>query len=442
MHITRLVIATFILLLTNGLLAADDPMDWPRWRGPQDVGSTQTGTYPTEFDKSARWQAAMPGKGCSTPIVSNRAIYLTAPIRGNDALLCFDWSGKRRWSTTFGPEDPGKHRNASGCNASPATDGKTIFVYFKSGTLAAVERDGTVRWETNLVRRFGRDRRFWDHGTSPALTDKHVVMARMHAGDSWLAAFDKTSGEMVWKVPRNYDTPLESDECYTTPLVIEHNGKEALLVWGALHLTVHDAADGSVLWSCGNFNPESQKLWPAIANPVIIGDMLVVCHGRNDRRQPRLYGIRLQGSGDVTATNRVWEREDTGCFVPSPVVYQGRVYMVRDRGEVECIDPLTGKTIWDNSFPRSRAAYYASPIIAGGNLYAIREDGAVFVAAVANGQFKLLAEHDLGERVIGSPVPASNCIFIRGEHHLFCFASPEADRASVSDHNLDSDPGV
>ena len=230
--------AILVLLLAISPASADDASDWPRWRGPHDMGSTEVGTYPVQFDESTiQWKATLPGKGCSTPIVLERTIYLTAPVNGQDALLSFDWAGNRQWSTTFGPENAGKHRNGSGCNASPVTDGSGVFVYFKSGTLAAVELDGTVRWKTNLVDRFGKDERFWDNGTSPVLTDKHVVVARMHAGDSWLAAFDKTSGDLAWKVARNYPTPLEGDQCYTTPLVIQHGrqGSGARLGHNASH---------------------------------------------------------------------------------------------------------------------------------------------------------------------------------------------------------------
>ena len=101
-------------------------------------------------------------------------------------------------------------------------------------------------------------------------------------------------------------------------------------------------------------------------------------------------------------------------------------YLVRDRGEVACIDPATGKTIWEGAFPKNRANFYASPLIAGDKLYAPREDGTVFVASVANDKFELLSENDMAESVIGSPVPALNCILIRGEKHLFCVASEEA----------------
>jgi len=84
-------------------------------------------------------------------------------------------------------------------------------------------------------------------------------MVRMHHCESWLAAFDKTTGELRWKVPRNYDTPVEGDHGYCTPLLRHRNGREELVVWGGQHLTLHDVSNGKVVWSFGDaFNPESK----------------------------------------------------------------------------------------------------------------------------------------------------------------------------------------
>jgi outer membrane protein assembly factor BamB len=423
--------ASLILLLCGLTPAiAENNSGWLSWRGPLGSGSVEGGgEYPVNFgaDEYA-WRAELPGKACSTPIVVGESIYVTAPVEGKDALLCFDAKGNENWRAVFGPEDPGKHRNGSGGNASPVSDGDGVFVYFKSGALAAIEANGEVRWQTNLVEKYGKDTLFWDHGTSPVLTQKHVVMARMHKGESWLAAFDKATGQLAWKVDRNYKTPMECDHGYTTPLVIEHDGKESLLVWGAEHLTIHDAADGQVVWTCGNFNPDGNQLWPQIASPVIVDDskagrIAVIAYGRNDRGIPRLHGIKLSGSGDVTATNHLWQRDDVGTFVPTPVAHNGKVILVRDRGEVDCLDPATGKTIWTGAFPKSRSNFYASPLVAGDKLYAPREDGLVFVASIAGEKFKLLAENDMAEPVIGSPVPLEGGVLIRGERHLFCAGS-------------------
>ena len=419
-----LVITAWIIVLSARFGAAADLSDWRAWRGPRGTGSVESGDYPVKFaaDKYL-WRTQLPGKGCSTPILLDGMIFLTAPADGRDALLCYDNNGKEQWRAVFDRENAGKHRNGSGCNASPVTDGTTIFAFFKSGTFVAVEPDGKVRWQTNLVERFGKDTLFWDHGTSPVLTEKHVIMARMHNGESWLAAFDKQSGDMAWKVARNFSTPMECDHGYTTPLVIQYQGMESIMVWGAEHLTIHNATDGQVSWSCGKFNPEGNKLWPAIASPVIVGDMVVIAYGRNDRGTPRLHGIRLSGSGDVTQTNHVWMRDDVGTFVPTPAVYQDRVILLRDRGEVACIDASTGTTIWEAAFPKHRSNYYASPLIAGDKLYAPREDGTVFVARLTDKKLELLSENNMAESIISSPIPFSNRLLIRGEKHLFCVAA-------------------
>lgn len=421
MNPKRLVAAASVILLAASFGWAAEIAEWPSWRGPLGNGSIETGNYPVKFSaEKYQWRVDLPGKGCSTPILLKGLIYLTAPIEGKDGLVCYNLDGKEQWRTSFGQENQGKHRNGSGCNASPATDGQSIFVFYKSGTLGAVDLEGKLRWKTNLVERFGKDTLFWDHGTSPVLTARHVIMARMHQGESWLAAFDKASGEMAWKVPRNYKTPVECDHGYSTPLVIQYQGKESILVWGAQHLTIHDAASGEVTWSCGGFNPGDNKLWPAIATPVIVGDVVVIAYGRNDRGTPRLHGIRLSGTGDVTQTNHVWKREDVGTFVPTPVAYKGKMILVGDQGLVTSIDPATGKTEWQGAFPKHRLNYYASPLVAGGKLYAPREDGIVYVANVAGDKFEQLAENDMAESVIGSPVPAADRLLLRGEKHLFC----------------------
>jgi outer membrane protein assembly factor BamB len=285
-----------------------------------------------------------------------------------------------------------------------------------------LEFDGTVRWKINLVEKFGRDQLFWDQGTSPVVTERDVVMVRMHGGESWLAGFDKGSGELRWKQARQYQTPVENDNGYSTPQPIQHDGKAALVVWGADHLTAHDAMDGKLLWSCGDFNPQGTGYWPAIATPVIIGNMAVGPVGRDDRpNQARIHGIKLGGHGDVTATHRVWKREDLGVFVSSPVEYKGRVYLLRHRGGVVCLNPADGKTIWSDALPENKTPYYSSPVIAGGILYAAREDGVVFAARVEE-RFELLGENPMGERIIASPVPVANRLLIRGDRHLFCIA--------------------
>ena len=411
----RLVAVTLAFLSAASLFAKDSE-NWPAWRGPESQGSTDAGSYPSTWSATNNlvWKAPLPGKGSSTPVVWQKQIFLTAPAAGRDAVLAFDWAGRPLWQTTLGLERKGKHANGSGSNPSPATDGHALFVCFKSGDLARVDLDGKVAWKTNCFDA-DSDTLFWDYGTSPVLTENDVVIARMHHGDSYVAAFDKTSGRLHWKVPRQYETPEEDDHSYASPLVAQSEGRQMVLVWGALHLTAHAALDGKLLWSCGDFNPQARKNWVAVASPVLDRNVVVIPFGRGNR----LDGIQLGGSGDVTATHRLWLREDTGAFVPTPAVYRDRVYLLRDRGEIECLDPKTGTTIWSGALPRDSAAYYASPVVAAGKLYCAREDGVVFVTR-AEGPLEILGENDLKERVIASPVPVSSRLLFRAEKHLFC----------------------
>jgi outer membrane protein assembly factor BamB len=124
----------------------------------------------------------------------------------------------------------------------------------------------------------------------------------------------------------------------------------------------------------------------------------------------------------MTAVNRLWIQNDAASFVPTPAQHKGRVYILRDRGEIECIDPATGKSDWTGKLPRKNFSFYSSPTVADGKIYAAREDGTLFVAKV-DGGFELLSENDMGERLVASPVPVGDRLLIRGEQHLFCIGS-------------------
>lgn len=419
------VFAGLACLLTLQLSSFTSLGNWPGWRGPGQNHSAPAAKLPTQWTaEAAAWKAVLPGKGGSTPIVWGDRIYLTTPADGEDAVMALDFSGQQEWLTKLGPASNPKHRTlGSSCNSSPVTDGKGVFAYFRSGHFVALELDGTVRWRQNLTEKHGAERLFWDQGSSPVLTDQHVILARLHQGESWVAGFDKATGELKWQVARNYQVPTENDNGYATPVFFEQDGKLAFLLWASDHLTAHSADNGELLWTVGGFNPDATGFWPAISSPVVVGDLAIVPVGRDDRRgQSRIHAIKLGGKGDVTKTHRAWERNDVGVFVPALAVHAGRVYLLRNRGEIVCLNPTTGETVWTGSLPEGRSSYYASPLIANGVLYAAREDGAVFAARVGE-NFELLGESAMGERIIASPVPAGNLLLLRGDQHLFGIAA-------------------
>ena len=402
-----------ILLSMNCAFAGN----WPAWRGEDASGSTTHGNYPSELnqEKNLLWKAPLPDKGCSTPIVWEDSVLLTSPISGEDSVLSFSMDGEKNWQIKIGPERKGRHLNGSGSNPSVVTDGKNLYALFKSGNLACLDFDGKIIWKKDLSS-YGKDTLYWDFGTSPILTSKHLIVALMRKGNSWLLAFDPKTGAVAWEKERNYKTPPECDHSYATPTLIEHKGKEAILVGGAERLSAHSAKNGDMHWVSTGFNPKQKKNWVVVGSQVVVRDIAIVPYGRGTH----MKGVRMGGTGDVTESNLLWTRTDTGCFVPSPAVAHGKVYVLRDRGEVHCIDPKTGKSHWEDAFPRASSSYYGSPTVAGNKLYAPREDGVILIADISKG-FKFLGEFDMGERVIASPVPVNDKILIRGEKNLLCF---------------------
>ncbi len=395
---------------------------WPSWRGPDAKGSVTSGVYRAEFGpkKNLEWSVDLPGRGCSTPAVWGDNVFVTAPVEGKDALLNYSWkTGDLHWKTIVGEGRKGKHRNGSSSNPSPVTDGEYIFSYFRSGNVAGFDMKGKLLWTHNLQKLFGKDTLYWDIGTSPVIAGDNVVVAVMHEGGSYLVAYSKKDGKQVYKADRNYKCPVEGDHAYTTPIVREVDGRQQIIVWGAERLSGHDAKTGKLIWSSTGFNPKNKSYWVAVASPVITSGVAIVPHGRGSRT----LGVKIDGKGDVSETHVAWVREDIGSFVPTPAANGNKVYLLRDKGEVVCFDAKSGKTIWEGKFPKHRAKYYASPVVAGDKLYATREDGVVLVAKI-DGKFEFLAENDMGERMIASPVPIDGKILLRGEKSLFCVKSP------------------
>lgn len=401
--------------------------NWPNWRGPAVDGAAAGGGYvfswsPTEH---VLWRVKLPGLGASTPAVWGNRIVVTCAIDGKDAAICLDRAGQEIWRRELAPEKPGKHKKATGSNPSPVTDGKYVWVYYKSGELAALDlADGTVVWRKNLQEVFGADTLWWDLGTSPVLTSKAVAIAVMQTGPSYVAAFDRSSGDLVWKQDRMLDAPEEAAQSYSTPVVFSGDAAkgepaEVMIVLGADHVTAHDAATGKELWRVGGLNPTSHRYFRSIASPVVAGDLVIAPYARGET----ITAIRRGGAGDVTGSHLAWVRTDLGADVPTPAVKDGRIVVCTDKGRVECLDAATGKTLAKAELPKNRNAYSASPVIVDGRIIVTREDGESSVfewPAAAATSLPLVGQGGVNEMTVATPVCVDGQIFVRTHDSLWC----------------------
>ena len=420
-------IASAVLVRTDGRAA-----DWPAWRGAAGDGVAAGTGFVASWAPEANvlWRTPLPGPGASTPAVSGDHVIVTCTIDGRNAVVCLDRSGAERWRRVLGVARAGKHKKATGANSSPVTDGTCAWAYFKSGELACLDLDtGTVAWSTNLQERFGADTLWWDLGTSPVLTQKALVVAVMQAGSSYIAAFDRATGRLVWKHDRDLPAPEESAQSYTTPLVLAGDAAlgepgEMLVVLGADHVTAHDAADGREVWRVGGLNPTQHRMFRAIASPLAAGSLVVVPYARGGS----LTAVRRGGVGDVTNTHVAWRRRDIGADVPTPVYVAGRLVVCGDKGDVSCLDAATGETLVHRTLPANRNAYTASPVIVDGKLILTREDGHSTILAWPpphdpHAEWPALGGGDVGELTVATPVCVDGRIFVRTHDSLWCIGA-------------------
>jgi outer membrane protein assembly factor BamB len=416
-------LTTFIAMILMAMTI--HAQNWPQWRGPGANGVAGQGNYPVRFSATdgVLWKAELPGKGGSTPIVWKDRIVLTSGVgdnaEGEDGVLCFDWTGKQLWQVKLGKQIPGRNPRGSGSCPSAVTDGERLFVFFKSSTVASLDFNGKILWKTNLQESYGPITYFWDLGTSPVLVDGNVVIAVMHEGKSYLLALEQTTGKVAWKVDRNYICNRETAQSYTTPLIITEGNHTTIVVWGADHLTGHDAATGELLWSYSGFNPDKRPAWRTIASPVISQGVAVVPYGRG------LYmaGMKISGNGDMTEKEFLWEKSGIGTDVASPVVSNGKVYILSFNGKISCLDILTGKELWQNQLPGGNGVFYSSPTLAGNKLYICSDEGEFYVCEVSPTGIQILNQTKFEDYFVATPVLVQDRILLRGTKNLYCIGN-------------------
>jgi len=424
----RIVIPTvFLLLLTTDTTSAVD--SWPQWRGERQNGVAMEGKLPLNWsqDKGILWQAELPGLGGSTPVISKGTAYVTTGVEGQNQLLAFDLkSGQKKWEVSLGKDRGNKHRKGSGSNPSPVVDGDTIFAYFRSGDLVAVDSKGKVQWTKNLQSLFGADTLWWDLGSSPVLTESAVVVAVMQSGPSYVVAFDKGTGKELWKFDRTLPAPEEAAQSYSTPVVVSIKGQEAIAVMGADHLTINRASDGKLLGKLGGFNPGQEQYWRSISSPVADGNVILCPYARGDT----LTAVDIEALANGKGQDAIlWFRDDLGSDVPTPAAHQGRAYVVSDgkasKGTITCINLLNGKSVWTVELPKSRMGYSSSPLLAGNHLYVTQENGTTFVIGpLDSSEPELIAENSIEDDepfTVASPVPYQDSLLIRSRHKLYRF---------------------
>jgi outer membrane protein assembly factor BamB len=136
-------------------------------------------------------------------------------------------------------------------------------------------------------------------------------------------------------------------------------------------------------------------------------------------------GAKMGGSGDITATDRLWQEKRNPQRIGSGVAVDGRIYLGSDAGIVQCIDAKTGQLVWEErpQTPGGRAASWSSMVRSGDRFYLTTKASDTLVFR-ASPQFELLAVNSLNDGMTNASIAVSNGdLFIRTHAHLWCIGA-------------------
>jgi outer membrane protein assembly factor BamB len=464
----RLFLPVFFFVL--GAASPMQAQDWPRFRGPNGSGVSQSTGLPVEFGpaKNLLWKATVPFAR-SSPVVAGDRVYLTATEGEKLITLALDRrTGKPAWRTEIQrARAMSIYKANDGASPSPATDGKNVYAFFPELGLVSFDAKGKERWRAPL----GPFDSFYGLAASPVFSGNTVLLLCDARSKPFIVAVDARSGKVRWRHERK-EIRFEG---YTSPIVYEPPGQPAqMVVLGPNRVDAFAVETGEHLWWVRGL-----AFYP-IGSPVMNKDTLVVSTSGTDapkgptfddvlksdgdkdgkltpeemKPMAELYehfagidtngdgfiergewdfirngmaggkyglvGIRLGGRGDLTDTAVLWNEKKTYPTMPTPLVYNDVLYIVKTGGIIASLNPASGETHKVGRTEKALGEYYASPVAADGKLIFVSEAGVVTVAR-AQPQWEILAVNDLGEESFATPAIAGNALFIRTRNALYSF---------------------
>jgi outer membrane protein assembly factor BamB len=455
-------------LLAIGLFGAD----WPQFRGPNGSGLCPTcGQLPTEFgpQKNVVWKTELPA-GKSSPVLIGDRILITAS-EGDDLItICLNrTTGKVQWRRSVrAPKREAQHALNHRAAPTAATDGRSVYVFFADFGLVAYDLDGKQRWLLPLGP-FNSQ-----HGivASPVYAAGMVILVCDQDTEAYIVAVDAKSGKIAWKSPRDVING------YSTPIIHRPSGGPAQVIApGSYQLTAYSVRDGEVQWFVRGLTCQPKSA-PTIAGDTLyfngwtvgndvgqqvelpaFAEVAAAADANRDgklaqselpqpwqptgtwraidldrdgflnerewtffrtRRAARngLLAVKLGGSGDVTGTNVLWRFEKSLPDVPSPLVYNDVVYLVRSGGIATTLNAQTGKVIKQARLMGALEDYYSSPIGADGKVYVASEHGKVVVLRAA-GDWEILAINDFESDIFATPAISDGKMYVRTQNALY-----------------------
>jgi outer membrane protein assembly factor BamB len=380
--------------------------------------------------------------------------------------------GRLRWTRAVKPDSVEEFHRSDGSPAAstPATDGKFVVSYFGSFGLICHDFDGKEAWRRALpvAESIGQ----YGSGTSPIIVGRRVLLSRDQHRDSSLLAVDLATGKKLWEAPR-----LDSAGSFGTPVLWRNAGTDEIVLAGPGRLKGYDLTTGAerwvvegitgyvcttpviadgllcfAAWSNGQTDSPLAKWEVFLKTYDKNGDGVVtydeiplekrdflrgldvnrdgkytkedwdIIEARATRTENVMVAVRPGGTGDITATHVAWRFRKGLPYVPSPLHYDGRIYLVKDGGIMSAVDAKTGEAIYaQERLAGAPGNYYASPVAADGRIYVASLPGVLTVVRAGGAKPEVLHQVDFGERILATPALVGDALYLRTEKRLWAF---------------------
>jgi outer membrane protein assembly factor BamB len=373
---------------------------WPAFRGWRGVGLGAKQQPPVGWDgptgSNIIWKTKVPLPGYNSPVVWDQQIFISGADKTRRAVYSFNArTGALLWEVAVNvpdvPDEVPEVSDDTGYAASTmACDNRHAYAIFANGDLICVDHAGHVVWSRNL----GLPKIMYGYASSLLAHEGRLFVQRDIGGESALLAFDGATGMELWRDGR------DEISAWSSPIMAMLQDEPVLVVNGPGLMVAYAPATGVRLWSSEGLTGEIAPS-PASADGLVLAAM----------SGAGCLALKLEDGA------KVWEKTDLDVpEITSPVMAEGRAFVLSDNGALTCLQATTGAILWQHEFD---ATFNASPVILAGRLYLTDITGRTQVIQ-ASGTFEPVATARLGEACYATPAAAGTRLYLRGREHLFC----------------------
>ena len=369
--------------------------DQPAWPGFLGAGASEIdpATIPLKWSptENVAWDASLPGHGQSSPVIWGENVFVTT-VEGDNKETCHTLclslkDGAILWDHRHASTAPDPNSvYISRAAPTPVVDNDHVFVFFECGDLIALTHDGKEVWTKSLSKEYGKFINKFGLSGSPVQTDSSVIVLIDDEGPSYLAAFNKADGKILWKTDRTSRTS------WSSPAILPINGQPQVIVSSAGSVDGYDPATGKQLWTFAEVGGNTAT------TPLPVGQdqfLIAASPGRSGENAEGAKTsnalVKVTSDGDNWKVEKVWMATEATPSWASPFVHQGFAYWVNRVGVVYCLDVATGEQKYAQ---RTKQSCWATPLPLGDRIYFFGKDGMTTVLA-AGPEFKELSANEL-----------------------------------------------